>query len=308
MFIGARRVKLRFDSSSLSLPLRWLALAAAVLALAACSTIKLGYNNAETLLLYSLNDYLDLSPEQQQLARERVNAVHDWHRATQLPDYAAFVRHAQGKLDGEVSADDVLQFNEGLNARLAALGDRVGPDFARLALTLTPAQLERLEKKMGGDTRKARREFGRGDARDALEQRVKKYAERADFWLGRLTPEQLEIVRESLAARPTATSYWIEERERRQRELVMLLRRIQTERPSEAVATGWIQRYFAELASPPQPERRARAAAYRQHRADLIAQLINRATPQQRTLLNRRLRGFAEDFTALAGRNGGRAG
>lgn len=299
---------MRFDSSSLSLPLRWLALAAALLALAACSTIKLGYNNAETLLLYALNDYLDLSPEQQRFARERVNAVHDWHRATQLPDYAAFVRHAQSRLDGEVTTEEVLQFNEGLNSRLAALGERIAPDVARLALTLTPAQLDRLDKKMGGDTRKARGDFGRGDTHEALEQRVKKYAERADFWLGRLTDEQLELVRDALAEQPAARSYWIEERERRQRELATLLRRIHAERPGEEVAAGWIQSYFAELASPPQPERRARAEAYRQQRAELIARLINHATPQQRTLLNRRLRGFAEDFTALAGRSGGRAG
>lgn len=302
---------MRIDSSSPLAGSRWrtrCALALVALALAACSTIRLGYNNAETLLLYSLNDYLELTPEQDQLARERVNALHAWHRTTQLPDYAAFVRQAQSRLEGPITADDVMQFNEGLNARLAAAGERAAPDFARLALMLTPAQLDKMDKRVRGDTHKARREFTRENGLDPVDQRVKKYAERADFWLGPLTPEQLDIVRQSLASRPSTTSYWIEERERRQRELVVLLRRIQTERPTEAVAAEWARQYFRHLARPADPQRRARAEEYRRSRAELIADIVNRATPQQRALLQRRLSGFAEDFTSLAGRGNGGPG
>jgi hypothetical protein len=301
---------LRCDSSSLSFSgwPRLLALALAAFVLAACSTIKLGYNNADRLLLYSLNDYLDLTPEQERLTRKRVNAAHDWHRSTQLADYAAFLRQAQSRIDGSLTPAEVVEFNEGLNERLAAVGERIGPDFAQLALTLSPPQIDRLDKKMGGDTRKARREFGAANTPEAIEQRVKKYVERADFWLGKLTPEQIDLVRASLAARPGASSYWIEERERRQRDLLVLLRRIQTEQPTLETATQWIRAYFAELAEPPRQEQRARAEAYRQHRAALIADLLNRATPQQLALLNRRLKGFVDDLTSLAGRGSGPTG
>ena len=48
---------------------------ASALLLAACSSLKLGYNHADTLLLYSLDSYLDLDDRQQELAGERVRRL-----------------------------------------------------------------------------------------------------------------------------------------------------------------------------------------------------------------------------------------
>ena len=68
---------MRFDSKSpfsLSSGSRLLALGLFALLLAACSTIKLGYNNADTLLLHSLDRYVSLTDEQEQMVRELLEA------------------------------------------------------------------------------------------------------------------------------------------------------------------------------------------------------------------------------------------
>jgi hypothetical protein len=96
----------------------------------------------------------------------------------------------------------------------------------------------------------------------------------------------------------------MDERERRQREAVALLRRIQAEQPAPEVAAGWIRGYFGELHRSSDAERRARSTEFRQRNAQLIAELMNTATPEQRTVLARKLRGYAEDFTTLASANG----
>ena len=62
---------------------------------AACSTVKLGYNNADTLLLYSLDRYVSLTDEQEQMVRRREE------RATALYTLAREVASA-------VTMDDVL--------------------------------------------------------------------------------------------------------------------------------------------------------------------------------------------------------
>jgi hypothetical protein len=294
---------LRSNSSSLILVSRgWrlLALAAFALALAACSAVRLGYNYADTYVLSSLDEYLDLSYEQEELARQRVSSLLAWHRTTQLRDYASFIETARSRLEGPVTAADVLEFNSALNARLIAVGDRLAPDFAQLALSLKPEQIDRLAKRFGESTSKARRELVRATPSENFDQRVRKTANRAEYWFGALTRLQMDAVRTSLASRPANDDWWIGERERRQRGLVTLLRRIQAGRPDEAVAARWIRGYFAQIALPPEPERRAQVDAFRRGNAELIAQLVNRATPEQRAALSRKLGGFAQDFVALA--------
>ncbi|MGH6623474.1 MAG: DUF6279 family lipoprotein [Burkholderiaceae bacterium] len=271
-----------------------------VLLLGACSAIRIGYNNADTLIVFSLDDYLDLSSEQSDLARERAGALMNWHRSTQLRDYAQVIDAARAKLAGPVTATEVLAFNEAINNRLAAVGDRAAPDLAQLALTLSQAQLDQLTRKLTSDTSKARRELVKFAGKESIDDRVKRYAERVDDWFGSVSPVQREALRTALLQRPAAAEWWIEERERRQRELVRVLRRIQSEQPSVAVATGWLRDYFAELRSSPDPQRRAKMDEFRRSNAELIATLINSASPAQRAHLSAKLGGYAEDFSALA--------
>ncbi len=103
-----------------------------------------------------------------------------------------------------------------------------------------------------------------------------------------------------MASRPTDETWWIDERERRQREFISLLRKIQADRPSEEVATRWLRTYFTHLNVAPDAERRARAESYRRGSAELIAQLINHATPEQRIALDKKLNDYAQDFRSLA--------
>jgi hypothetical protein len=270
------------------------------LLVAACSAVKMGYNNADTLLVYALDDYLDLNEQQEQLTRERAVALLSWHRSTQLRDYAQLINSARAQIGSTVTPADVLAFNQAINARLAALGEHAAPDLAQLAATLTPSQLDRLGKKLSTDVSKERRDLVRPVGKEAIDQRARKVSERIETWFGSVSREQVEIVRASVARNPSAAEWWIGERERRQREFVDLLRRIQNERPSEAVATRWIRDYFSQLQSPPDAERRARMADLRRRNADLIAELINAATPEQRAHLSAKLAGYAEDLSGLA--------
>jgi len=306
MFMARGGPRLRFDSKSpfsLGSGSRLLALGLFALLFAACSTIKLGYNNADSLLLHSLDRYVSLTDEQEQVVRQRVESLMAWHRATQLADYAAFVQHTRRRLDGSVTPAEILEFNESLNARMAALGERAAPDAAALALMLTPSQIDQVERKLVDDNIKARKQSAQ-EVRQAVDERAKKYAERSEFWLGKLNAPQVQLVRASLANRPVDSLYWIEARERRTKDLVALMRRIQAERPSEAVAANWFRAYFRELARPSNADQRARAEAFRRDNAQLIAQLVNSASPEQRAHLDRKLSGFATEFVQLAQRGG----
>ncbi len=284
---------------------RWMALLTCALLAAACSSIKLGYNNADTLLVYALDNYFDLDEAQANLARERVRALHAWHREKELPGYSRLLQNAQDRLSGAaaVTADDVLAFQRDMNERLARLGNESAPDLAALAQTLTPAQLERFADKLARDNSKARRELVQIAGRETPADREKRYVERVEQWFGSVSAEQREIIRADIGARPPARDWWMDERERRQRELTAVLLRIRAEQPAREVATVWLREYFGQLVEPRDAGRLEKLQQFRVSNAALIAQLINAATPPQKSTLVKKLRGYAEDFAALA--NGG---
>lgn len=278
---------------------RFLALSAALL-VTACSAIKLGYNNADTLAVYSLDSYFALDDAQSEMARGKVRELLRWHRQTQLAGYVELLQRAQARVGGKVTAEEVLAFQREVNARLLMVGERAAPELAPLALRLQPAQVDRFAAKLADSNAKARRELARlGD--NELDARVKRYAERMQEWFGPLTEAQLELVRAAHAQRADGSAWWRQERDRRQRDAVEMLRRIQAEQPNEATVTQWLRAYFAELHEPRDPGRRARVLEARAHNAELVAQLLSTATPTQRTAIAKKLRGYADDFTTLAG-------
>jgi hypothetical protein len=276
-------------------------LALALLAVvAACSMLRVGYNNADTLLIYTLDDYFDLDTPQEDLVKERARALLAWHRATQLRGYADLLEEAGRRVEAQVSADEVLALNLEFNRRLVAIGDRAALDLGTIALTLQPAQLDRFAVRLTQDNKKVRREVAAAGGEHALERRAKKSAERAREWFGYVSPKQEELIRSALDARADGEEWWVLERERRRAEILGLLRRAQAERPAPEELAGWLREYFARLSDPEEPERRARLAEYRRGNAELIAALVNAASPQQRANLLDKLRGYAEDLAVLA--------
>jgi hypothetical protein len=279
----------------------WLGATVAALLLAACSTVKLGYNNADTLLLYTVDSYLDLNREQSELVRARVQQLLAWHRATQLPAYAQLLNEVQQQIEqGQVSPEQLLALYGRMTSYLAAVGEQSAPELAQLALTLSPAQIDHFAQKLDQDTSKARRELVRFAGRETLDERVKRTIERSEDWLGSVSDDQQALIRRMLAARPANQAWWIEERARRQQTLVGVLRRIEAEKPDPATATAWLRSYFAQLQLPQDPVQRARILEFRRGNAEMMAGVLNSASPAQKAHLLKRLRGYAEDFTTLA--------
>lgn len=268
-------------------------------AVAACSSLRFGYNHADTALLYTLDRYFDLDDAQKKLARERVDALLAWHRRTQLDDYARFLAQLQQGVDAPVTATDVLAAQQQMNARLLALGRHAAPDLAQLASTLSDAQLAHFRQRLAKDSAKARREFTRLDESGAggpSEARIERSIARAKTWFGSVTAAQQRLIREANAREANSDRQWFEERERRLQELAAVLTRIR----HDSAGAAALQAYFAELAAPKDAQRNAAVAAARQANAELIAALINQATPAQKAVLAEKLRGYAADLTALA--------
>lgn len=295
------------DSKSASLPRRHLRLGLAcllALVLAACSTLRLGYNHVDTMLAWSLDSYLDLDSSQQALVKERSARLLAWHRQTQLPEYSRWLAAARGELGRPVSVAEVSEFQQRLRGSMLALGEEAAPDLAALALSLRPGQLQHLRDRLAREQRKARRELESAGPEAQFKQSV----ERVEDWFGPLSREQRATLAKLHAGLPPEPGVWLEERERRSNELLALLERVVSQKPAAGEVERDFRALFSAWTTPSDPARRALSERWRQHNAEVITVLLQQASPAQRAHLARRLADYEEDFSQLAAQSGPRRG
>ena len=285
-------------------PGAWLLAVLALLLATGCSSgVRIGYNQAELLVGWTLSDYVDFEPNQRDLFGQKFRALHDWHRREQLPEYARLLREARSRVEDGLTREDVDWIIARSRGRLDALVEQGAGDAADLMLSLTPEQVKGLEKAFARANQKLAQSWAVG--RPAAEQQ-KKRAERlvaqVERFTGKLSREQVERVVELSNAQPLNTEQRFAERQRRQRELMAAL---QSGR-SRAETAAWFRQWAPnwERGRDLQTARSAQAAA--EQRAQMFADIDRLLTPAQRRAAMDRLHAYADDFAALSGTAGQR--
>lgn len=271
------------------------------LILQGCSAVRLGYGNADSLARWWIDQYLDLAPEQDALTRERLARLFAWHRKTQLPDYVALLRQGKAFVAGQPTAGDALTLGDDLIRRVRVLAEQATPDVADLLATLTPAQIDRMAARFAErnidfvkEARLAEGEAGQHKAR------YKRLLERSEYWFGDFSNEQESALRRMVEGQDPGSQFWYEERLRRQRELLDLMRQVQGERPPRERVIKLLRDYTARFDLPADPARLARALAMRRAAAELAVAIHAMMTPAQRDHARQKLDDLIHDFSELS--------
>lgn len=275
-------------------------LVAACLLATACSSIRFGYDTMPLWLGWRIDRHLALDPDQRELVTSRLDALHRWHRQTQLPAYAGFLNGLQGRLDRPVAPEEVGEWRERMLAAWIPIAERAAPEVAALALTLRPAQLERLARRLQESNDDLRREMLADEPGQRAAARAERVVKRARFFVGDLSAGEEAELRQRAAALPAVEAEWLAEREARQRAVLDLLARIVSERPPLETAERWCRELLTGLWQVADPARRDALARSTAAGDALSASIL--AGRLQRERLLARLRGFAEDFSVLAAR------
>jgi hypothetical protein len=273
-----------------------------ILSLAACNAVRLGYNHGETLTYWWLNSYIDVNVDQRPWIKQRIARFFQWHRATQLKDYAQLLAQTQKEVQHPVSPQELLATYEDARKRMFAVIDRTLPDLADLALSLKPDQIKQIEKKFASSNDDYRKDYLRGDAEQRQRFRFKKVMEQAEYWFGSFNNEQEAVIRKASDARILDNELWFAGRQYRQRELIALLKKIQAERPSREATIGMLRGYATTMIEHAGGgEHELFYAAARDGAAGVAATIINCTTPAQKAYAVRRLQQWIDNFNALAG-------
>jgi hypothetical protein len=271
----------------------------ALLVMTGCSSgIRLGYNQAETLVNWTLSDYVEFEPHQRDLFGQKFRALHDWHRREQLPEYARLLRETRTRVENGLSREDIDWIIARSRGRIDALVEQGAGDAADLMLSLTPEQVKSLERSFVRANQKTARAWGVGlPAAEQQKKRTERLVAQVERFTGKLSREQVERVAEMANTLPLNTEQRFAERQRRQRELLAAL---QSGRNRAEMAT-WFRQWAPnwERGRDPASARAAQAAA--EQRAQVFADIDRLLTPAQRRQAMDRLQAFSDDFIALSG-------
>jgi Family of unknown function (DUF6279) len=275
----------------------------ALFALAAgCSSVRFTYNQGDTLLYWWINAYVDLEGEQSAKAKRDIDEFFQWHRKTQLPDYAAVLTKIQRQIAGNPTQADLMADYRELRTRAETMASKAAPQLADLALSLKPEQIAQMEKRFKTKNDDYRRKVLPRDPEKRQKARFKKSMDQFNLWFGSFSGDQEAILRKASDARPiTDGEIMLEERMWRQRKVVTLLRNIQQEKPSRETANALVSATLREILNRmDSPERKVFYDAYADSTAKYVLTAIRIATPEQKAHAHKRMQGWIDDFNILA--------
>lgn len=272
------------------------------LLLAGCSALRLGYANGDHFVYWWLNGYIDFTDEQKPWVKAHIERIFDWHRKTQLRDYAQLLDQVQQRLHRDTAKpDDIREDFNAVRKRAALVLEKAVPELTDLALALQPDQIAHLERKFASNNEKYRKEYLQGNVDDRQRLRFKKVMKQAEYWFGNFSDEQEARIRKASDARPLDNDVWMTERLRRQQEMLRMLRKIQAEKPPREVVSTMIRDFIARgFQNFTYAENKAFFDGSNEGMAQMIAVIVNVATPEQKAHAARRLQKWIEDCHSLA--------
>jgi hypothetical protein len=268
-------------------------------ALGACSAIKLAYNNLPTVSYWWLDGYLDFDGAQTPKVRDELDQLLAWHRQNELPRIASLLQEAQALAPGEVTPGQVCAMADRIRERLLAVTERAEPAGTELALSLTDAQLQQLERKYAKNNAEYRKDWLDRTPAQVQEKRYDQFLDRTEDFYGRLSTEQRELLKQQVAQSVFDPRLADAERRKRQQEALVLLRGFVASKPSPAEARTALHGYIQRIAEPPPGPWRDQQQALLQEGCRNTAAMHNITSASQREQAVRRLQAYQNDLRQL---------
>jgi hypothetical protein len=269
---------------------------ALMVALGACSTVRLAYKQTPTLAYWWIDDFVDLSDAQSTTLRKDINAFFTWHQTQELPEYANRLKQWQAMARQDTTGEQSCQQFEVLRAAYLRSAERAIEPLTRLALNLQQTQLEHLSRHHAKSNLKFTDEWLEGGPKKRQNRLFDRALDRYETLYGELNSSQ----RAALKARTQSSAFDPQrvhtERQRRQADLLASLKKAQAQ-PAEAAAL--LRQWHARTLTSPDPAYAAYAKGLIRDACEQYAALHNSTSPEQRTHAVETLQNYETDLRAL---------
>ncbi|HEY9147951.1 MAG TPA: DUF6279 family lipoprotein [Gammaproteobacteria bacterium] len=268
------------------------AVLACLLGLTACSGTTFVYNRLDTILPWYVDDYVELNASQERQLEGILRPFLDWHRQQELPRYVELLNQVDCSLDHEVTPAELANIYDEMQVAWLRLEQESLDGLLELGESLSDAQVQEFLAYMWKRQDEYEEEYLTRSGSEYREEIYENFADTLEDYLGRLTAEQKDRLRQATADFERADEVWLQERAASIERLAVILRREPgwqeqvreaVKRRAETVSPRYQQVYQHNLA--------AVFAA--------VAGVLNSRTERQDRYLREELAGLREDLETL---------
>lgn len=274
-------------------------MAALMLALTSCNTVRLSYNNAQEITYWWLNSYIDFTAEQKPVIKSELETLHAWHRFNELPVYTRILQSAQSKVTHDITGKQACVVAESVRERFRMLNLQLEPIIEKLTPTLTHQQLANIQKQYDKKNENWREDWLEGSQRKRDAHRLKLAVKRAEMLYGDLDDKQENILKDNLRTSAFDPEISYAEKLRRQEDAIATLSKIIDRKLKAPDIKMEIAAYFDRFQN-------GDDLAYKNYidrmtidACNGFAKLHNSTSPEQRKHAAEKLAGYIEDLKAL---------
>jgi hypothetical protein len=256
--------------------------------------VRFVYDNADSYIRWQAGKYLELEGDDADELDDRIDEFHAWHRASALPKYVTLANQASQRFADGLSRADLVWGYDALRVQARESLHKAGELVAPLLDRLTPDQVSHIERRIAEENRQFYRDNLRGSERQRRERRAKNVVNRLEDWVGKLTPAQLQRVREYAERAPMADELRDRDRKRLQTDVLAILHARQAGTRLPARLAHWEQGRESQYVKA--------LDAWREEYFDLLLDIDRSLTAEQRKRVLGHLQRYAREFAALAER------
>jgi len=193
-----------------------------VLIISACS-FKSVYNNLDYLIPSYVEGMVSLDDMLEEQVEQRTQVLINWHRNTQLKQYAKLLQSYQQDFGPQLSEERVSQHMAAMESLWQPLGEKLNEEMAVLLPLLNDNQLEELFENIDDKNEAFYDEYVDLDETELIEEYTDRLLENYENWLGDLTEQQEADIGKAAYRFHTSAHLRLEQRKKWQRNIREIL-------------------------------------------------------------------------------------
>lgn len=193
-----------------------------VMMTASCS-FKTLYNQLDNLIPYYVEGMVSLDGMLEEKVAQRTLVLINWHRDTQLNQYANWLRVLQRDTNNHLTEDKMRKHIATLYRFWQSISQKADEEMVLLLPLLNTEQRKELYSSIDEKNDEFREEYAEVKSEERITQYTDRIIDNYETWLGVLTDEQEVSVKQTAARLQSTARYRLERRKQWQRSIKLIL-------------------------------------------------------------------------------------
>jgi len=260
-----------------------------------CS-FKTMYKQLDFLIPSYVEGMVSLDSMLEEKVEQRTLVLINWHRNTQLHQYAEWLRALQRDVNNQLTEEQMLQYIATLDSFWQSLSLKVNEEMVRLLPLLNAEQREELFSNITDKNDGFREEYVDVDKNERIAQYTDRIMDSYETWLGNLTDKQESTVTQAAAKIQATAGLRLARRQQWQQSI----KRILETKDSTTQKAESLGQYFKDFNSKDNVAMNTADNMNRQLLARLTVQIVYSMTDEQNAHFVSRTNDYIRMFNELA--------